>query len=279
MIGRLDQVARLEDLVGLRAEGVGIVAGGTDYVPMYRAGLVSHERVVDVTRVPELAAHAVDADAARLGAATRLRSATHLAEPCWAALADGAAMVGSVQTRNRATLGGNLCRASPSGDTLPPLLACRADLVVTSARGSRTVPVDHFFAGPGQTIMLDDEIVTTIVVPRRPAVSAYLRATTRRAMDLAIVGVAVALDVDGDAVVGGRLALGGVGPRPLVVPDVNDLVTGRRPDELTSLVGQLDDRAQSVVSPIDDVRGSAWYRRRMVTTLIDRAIRAATRRI
>jgi len=275
---RVERVQTRDELVRRVSEGAGVIAGGTDYVPLYRAGSVSDVSAVDLTGVPELAGVSVGPAAVQIGAVTRLRDVMSLGEPCWRAVSDGAELVGSVQTRNRATLGGNLCRASPSGDTLPALLVCDAVLTIGSQGGRREVSVDEFFIGPGLTTLLAGEVLEAISLPRLPGGSSYRRATVRRAMDLATVGVAVHVGVRAGQVTDLRLAIGGAGPRPILVRDVAGFGSGKAVADLDIIAEGLNERAQDAISPIDDVRGSAWYRRRLVTALIGRSLRQAVER-
>ena len=165
-------------------------------------------------------------------------------------------VVGSVQIRNRATLAGNLCNASPAADTAPPLLAHGAILNLVSGSGSRQLPLDDFFAGPGRTVLAPGEIVESIDLPLpiEPTGGAFGRLTRRHGVDLAIVSVCCVVRESGDV----RFAFGAVGPRPFVVTSRQD--------------APLDDVVKRA-SPISDLRASADYRQAMLAVVLARARR------
>lgn len=271
MITSLQHAENASEVLSLVDRGAVVIAGGTDFVALYAAGAIPQEVAVDVTRVPELTTLDSGPRGARIGAAVPLTAVATLDAPGWLAVADGAALVGSVQTRNRGTLGGNACRSSPSGDALPGLLVADALMVARSQAGVRHIAATDFFLGPGVNALSDGEYLESIELPTSRRVTAYHRATTRRAMDLATVGVALAVEVADGVVTEVRLAIGGAGPRPIFVPDVAGMFAGQKLDDAHSLLGDLDARAQDAIAPIDDVRGSAWYRRRLVRPLLDRA--------
>ena len=189
------------------------------------------------------------------------------------ALTDGANYVGGRQTRARATLGGNVARSSPAGDTLAPLIALDAVARVAGAGHSgRDIPLSSFFVGPGQNRLEPGEIITEIMVPAAGA-SAYLRLTYRSWMDLAVSGVAVWIRPDGAGVAEARVALCGVGPTPLLVPAAAAALAGPEPD-----IAEASAALESAAQPIDDVRGTAEYRLASLRPLLDRALATALSR-
>ncbi len=190
----------------------------------------------------------------------------------YAALAISAGLIGSVQIRNVATVGGNLCNAAPSADAAPPLL-------VLGAQGQYTVPLEAFFLEPGHTVLQPGELLQEIVVPRpaQRSGSFYVRHTPRARMDLAVAGVAVAITLNADGTLAeARLALGAVAPVPMRATEAEALLPGQAlTEELLQEVGALT--AQQA-QPIDDQRASAAYRRRLVNVLTQRALRGALAR-
>jgi carbon-monoxide dehydrogenase medium subunit len=194
----------------------------------------------------------------------------------YTALAIGAGLIGSVQIRNMATVGGNLCNAAPSADTAPPLLVLGAQAVIASARGERKIPLETFSLGPGQTVLQPGELLKEIVVPKPPKGSGsfYLRHTPRARMDIAVVGAAAAITLDADGkIADARLALGAVAPVPMRAIKAEALLHGQRlTDELLREVGAA---AAQEAQPIDDLRASAEYRRHLVSVLTQRALRGA----
>ena len=280
--GRLDSPLTVAGAAQALASDAVVIAGGTDAVPMRQAGLLAKAYVVDVLRIEEMRGSFVDAGHLSIGSTTTM--AAILAGGAQVrrhrALVDGASVVGSRQTRNAATIGGNICRASPSGDTLAPLLACAGELSLASTRGSRSVAASDFFVGPGRTVCDDDELLLCVRLPLGAGASAYQRITSRRWMDLATVGVAVFIDTDlGDDAPRVRLAVSGAGPTPILVPVPDEALAGLSAQGLLVAVPILQQAAQDAISPIDDVRGSAWYRRRMVNYLVERVTASAIVRL
>ncbi len=223
-----ERPTRLDDAIALLAEhgpDARLLAGGTDLIIRLRDGTIRPGVVVDVKRVAELDGQIRDVDGAlRIGA---LATMTAIADDprirqAFAALVDAALVVGSVQIRNRATLAGNICNASPAADTLPALLVFEARLELTGPDGIRVVPVDDVLVRSGVTTLGRGELVTAIDLPlptdRRGTV--HLRRTRRRGHDLASVTLACSVSSDGVT----RLAYGSLGPRPLLVVDDSGLL-------------------------------------------------------
>jgi CO/xanthine dehydrogenase FAD-binding subunit len=246
------------------------LAGGTDLLVQIKEAQRPVKALLSLKRVPELRRRVVNGGLtlgsmvtlARIAADPRIRRD-------YAALAQGVDLIGSVQIRNVATLGGNLCSAVPSADTAPALLALGARTVIASASGERTVPLEAFFLGPERTVLLPGELLKEVVVPQPPehSGSCYLRHTARARMDIAVVGVAaaVALAADG-TIAAARLALGAVAPVPMRAGEAEALLSGQSlTEELLSAAGAAAARA---AEPIDDQRASAEYRRHLVDVLI-----------
>jgi carbon-monoxide dehydrogenase medium subunit len=195
-------------------------------------------------------------------------------------LAYTASKMAGVQVRNLATVGGNLCNASPAADTAPPLIALNARAVIVGKNGERVVPLEEFFVGVGKSVLAPDEILREILVPRLfpPTHASYLKLEHRAAMDIAIVGVAVfvkpAVASGKQAVMGEdvRIVLGAVAPTPMRAKQAEEILRGK---ELTEeRIREAARLAAGEAKPIDDVRGSAWYRREMVEVLTRRQLLA-----
>ena len=245
--------------------------GGTDLVVQLRHGLVGGEMVIDLKSVPELASGVhIEDDTMHIGAAAVMsdlieddRVSRH-----FPALIDSARVVGSVQIRNRATLVGNICNASPAADTVPVMLVADATVIVAGPDGVHRVPLDDFIVGPGQTVLEAGQIVTGVdlPIPGEGVAMAFERATRRKGHDLAIVNLCCRVDTGGTT----RFAFGAVGPRAFVVEDRTGVLAD--PDAGASqreeALGALISRA----SPISDVRGSKEYREAMLLTLGLRAL-------
>lgn len=271
----LDEVV---ELLGARREQARVLAGGTDVYPRMEQGVMRPELLVDLKRVQGLASVAVDdGQGARIGALALMAELVDSRElrARYPALIEGARWVGSLQIRNRATLGGNLCNASPAADTAIPVLALGALLRTRGPRGERTIPVDSFFQGPGRAALEPDEVLTEVILPALPPRSGQaFERLTRTAMDIAVVSCSavVSLDPRGRCL-GARLALGAVAPVPLRATAAEQLLQGERltPAAIRAAAAQ----ARAEARPITDVRASAEYRREMVEVLARRVLQAA----
>jgi carbon-monoxide dehydrogenase medium subunit len=256
------------------------LAGGTDLViAMKEKGLVP-KYIVDLKRVPGLAGIRENSDGSMtLGALTTLYAieTSALIKRKFPFLAQSAAEVGSIQIRNRATIGGNMANASPSADTSPALMALGATATIANGAGARTVAAEDFFTGPGQSVMNADDILSEITIPKTAAnlVGEYIKFSPREMMDLAYVGVAVAYHLGAQGAndkkcTGVRIVLGAVAPTPIRANRAEAALEGQILSEaLAEKVGQI---AADEAKPISDVRSSADYRRAMVGTMTKRAL-------
>lgn len=271
---RIGSVDELLALFETSSYPVRLIAGGTDLLTRIEPDSAERVLVADIGDVDELAGLVTTGEGLRVGAATKLADleGSELLSGVLGVLADGAAQVGSPQIRNLATIGGNVCNASPAADTVPPLLILDARAELVSPRGLRTVPLDKFFIGPGQTVMSKDEFLAAVLIPTQPkgAVAVYLKQSPRRAMDLAVVGVGALLAWEGNGLQA-RIALGAVAPTPLRAVQAERLLEGA-----IELEGDVISRAAALAAqeaaPINDVRASAEYRKEMVRALTERAV-------
>lgn len=270
----------LEDAVGFLAGHAGTatpIAGGTDVLIDARVGRVDPEWLVDLSPLDSLAGVAWDGGELRIGALTRVRALE--LDPGLArratAVVEAARVLGSVQIRTMATLGGNLCHATPSAELPPALLVHDGVAEVTGPERSRELPLAELFAGPGRTSLAPGELLTAVRATPSTASggSCYLRQTVRWSMDLAGVGVAASVEAENGVARSARVALGAVAPVPMLAEEAATAVagTGMGPDELEQ-AGAL---AAAACSPISDARGTAEYRRQVVAVLVSRALRIA----
>jgi carbon-monoxide dehydrogenase medium subunit len=219
----------------------------------------------------------------RVGALTTISEIEHSPEICksWRALADGAASLGSPLVRNRGTIGGNIANARPAADMAIPTIALGGTLTLKGASGSRTVSAKDFHRGPGLSVIRQDEILTSVDFPPPPrcSESAYYKLANRKSLDISTVGVAVllALEEPNGTVSGIQVALGAVGPTPILAESVRDALVGKVPDEETLRKAACAVRGDA--RPIDDHRGSAWYRVQMVEQLTLRLLKTVLHRI
>jgi CO/xanthine dehydrogenase FAD-binding subunit len=254
--------------------GGAYLAGGTDLLPQMRAGKRHPKLVIDVKRIPDLAGiRDLDDGGVAVGAAVPLTSVeTHPSvADRFPLLTECSRALGAPPIRNRATLAGNLCNASPAADTAVALLALEAVVVAVGPRGTRRIPIASFFAGPGQTALTPGELVTEVILPGSSLGTrgSYLRLSRRQGMDLATVGVVVACRVNGGPP-HHRVALAAVAPTPLRILESEALLDR---DGLGA-ADRAATIAQAACSPITDIRGSAGYRREMVGVLTRRGVRA-----
>lgn len=275
----------VEECVKALAEADGaarLVAGGTDLLPQLKNHLLEPAVVIDLSGVSALRRVALEGGRLRIGAAVTARELerdARLQAPAWRGLAESGALVGSVQVRHLATVGGNICNAAPSADMIPPLLALDAEAVVVGLRGERRLPLRDFFTGVRRTVLAPDELLVELVVadPGRRSGGAYLRHTPRRELDIAVVGVGsqVTLDERG-ACTKARIALAAVAPTP-----VHATAAERALDGQALTPERIEEAARLAVEaarPISDQRGSAEFRRHLVRVLTRRTLTTALAR-
>ena len=263
-----------------RGSDAKLLAGGTDLLPQMKNGLLKPACVIDLSGVASARALQADARGLRIGAAVAARTLERdaTARATYTSLAESGALVGSVQIRNLATLGGNLCNAAPSADMAPPLLALDAEAVIVGPKGERRVPFADFFTGVRRTVLAPDELLLEIVVPAPGPRSGgnYLRHTPRRELDIAVVGVASQLTLSNGVCSKARIALAAVAPVPLRARAAEQALEGKPVTaEAIELAAEL---ALGVAKPISDQRGSADYRRHLVRVLTRRTLRTALAR-
>lgn len=259
----------------LTETGGRLIAGGTDVIPQMQVGRFQADRLVDLSRVAELSYIAPKNGSIHIGALTNyiklLDSPLVRAEA--PLLVQAAELVGAVQTRYRGTLGGNIGNASPAGDTLPPLLVLNAAVTLVSTSGERALPLADLLQGPGQTAIAPDEVIHHVSFNRLPAhtKSIFLKLGNRGGMAIAVVSVALLLELDrANFIKEARVALGAVAPTPIRCPQAEALLKGQPLTE--ALIEAAAESAKQASSPIDDVRGSAGYRRHMVKVLVRRGL-------
>jgi carbon-monoxide dehydrogenase medium subunit len=258
-----------------------LLAGGTDLLPQLKNGLLKPARVIDLSGVARLRAiEAGNGKGLRIGSAVTARTLEldRSVRASYLSLAESGALVGSVQVRNLATLGGNICNAAPSADMAPPLLALDAEAVITGPKGERRVPIATFFTGVRRTVLAPDEILVEIVVPNPGAHSGgnYLRHTPRRELDIAVVGVASQLTLANGICTKARIALAAVAPVPLRATAAEQALEGQA--VTADRIKRAADLAVDAARPISDQRGSAEFRSHLVRVLTRRTLTTALAR-
>ncbi|MBO0742396.1 MAG: xanthine dehydrogenase family protein subunit M [Hyphomicrobiaceae bacterium] len=253
-----------------------VLAGGTDLIVQMREGRRSVGCLVDIKRIGELTGIAMLPEGGvAIGAAATAASVSKSPSigANYPAVAQSARLIGAVQVQNRASLGGNICNAAPSADAVPALLCHAAEARIAGPAGTRQLPLEQLFVGPGKTTIERSELLVSIVLPPPPARSAvaYLRFTPRREMDIAIAGAGTYLRLDQRGVIAeARVALASVGPTPMRAPTAEHRLVGERPSR--ALFEEVGRGAAHDARPISDTRGSADYRRLLVAVLTRRAL-------
>lgn len=258
-----------------------VLCGGTDILIQMRSGVRRPELLVDVKQIPEMREMSFDPrQGLRLGAAVPCIEIheSPMMHKNYPGLTEAAHLIGSLQIQNRASVGGNLCNASPAADTSPALLAVGARAKVVGPAGSREIPVENFFSGPGRNVLAAGELVSQILVPPQPphGADAYLRLIPRNEMDIAIVGAGAAIVLDGDRCVSARVGLGAVAPTPLLAAKAAEALVGKKFDE--QAVERAVEAVREASSPITDMRGTVEYRRHVIGVLARRALLSAAER-
>lgn len=264
----------IEILSGFNGE-VKPIAGGTDLLLKMKEGRADPKAVVNIKRIPELRGISRIGErgsACSIGALTtleELRRSSAIREQ-YPALSDAANTMASVQIRNLATVGGNMCNAAPSADLAPILIALDSTARIAGPSGERKVALEDFFTGPGKTALAPGELLASLEIPAPAGPSVYLKHSPREHMDIAVVGVGLRATLRDGKCESARVVLGAVAPVPLRARRAEaELIGG-------PLTADRIDRAARLAAeeskPIDDVRGSAWYRRRMVEVMTQRGL-------
>jgi CO/xanthine dehydrogenase FAD-binding subunit len=276
----LEEAVKLLSGNGLRAKAL---AGGTDVLIQMRGYRFEVDRLVDVKKIPELnVLSCSEADGLTLGAAVPCYQVYQdpAVQRLYPGLIDSASLIGGIQIQGRATVGGNLCNAAPSGDTIPSLLILEASCEVVGPNGSRTVPIEEFCTGPGRSVLQPGEVLVALKLPPPKANSGahFLRFIPRNEMDIAIAnsGASVLLDDSKQRVLSARIALGSVAPTPVMARAAMEFLAGKEATE--SILEEAGEAAKSAASPINDMRGTVKQREHLVGVLTKRSLRKAISR-
>ena len=256
------------------------VIGGTDLVPLLREAACSPSHLVDLNNVAELN-YVKEEDGFICVGATATHSQVAASELMRKAPAvvDAVSRIGSPQIRNRGSITGNLCNASPAADSAPPLLVYDAEVKIVSIGDTVIIPLPELFAGPKINSLEPNELVTEIRFPVPPisSSSSFKRISRRRAFTLSVVSVAAYVELDGGDCTEARVAFGSVAETPIRAPGVEELLTGEEMNNQT--ISEAAEAAKQSVAPITDVRGTAEYRRDMCGVLLKRALNTAIGRL
>lgn len=279
---KVKTVTEFRDLVSKYKKSAKVIAGGSDLLVKMKLKEELPKVLIDIQGIRDLDYIGSDDDKSlKIGALTTIHSVatSSLVRKSYELLAEAASKLGTQQIRNRATIGGNLCNAAPSADIAPPLIALGAMVKATDGETERLIRIDRFFAGPGKTILNQGEILAEIQIdkPTPQSRGVYLKHTLRRSLDLAIVGVAVLVRMDGEACSDIKISLGAVAPTPIRAKGAEEFIKGKKIEsEILEKTGRI---ASDETDPINDSRSSADYRRMMVKVLVKRAILAAVEKV
>lgn len=275
--------ASISEAAGLLASNprARMLAGGTDLLVQLRAGRKETDLVVDVKRIPELnAIHYDPKQGLTLGAAVpcyRIYGDAAVARH-YPALAEVAALIGGTQIQGRASIGGNLCNAAPSADSVPLLIALGATCHVAGAKGARQIPVEDFCTAPGRNALQPGELLVSLhlPVPKPNSGARYLRFIPRNEMDIAVAGAGVEVVLENGTFRSARIALASVAPTPLFVRDAGDALAGKPVNEAS--IAAAAAVARGAAKPITDMRGTTEYRQHLCAVLTRRALETAVQR-
>ncbi|MDA0988286.1 MAG: xanthine dehydrogenase family protein subunit M [Chloroflexi bacterium] len=278
--------ANLEDAIRLMAEKgprAKALAGGTDILIQLRGGRFQIDRLVDIKKIPELNELSFsEANGLTVGAAVECYRVyeDQTVQKLYPGLFDSASLIGGIQIQGRATVGGNLCNAAPSGDNIPSLIVQEAVAIVAGPNGRRNISVEDFCAGPGRNVLQEGELLVAIHIPTpKPNFGAhFLRFIPRNEMDIAIANsaVSVLLDDSKQHIVSARIAIGSVAPTPVFAREASALLTGKEANEAS--IEEAAEATKAAASPINDMRGTIDQRIHLVGVLTKRALRTAISR-
>jgi len=257
------------------------LAGGTDVLVQLRGDFVTPDVLIDIKQIPGAADIQWLADGSwRIGAAV---SGAQLYEhealkTEWPGLVEAMNLIGSTQVQGRATLSGNLCNGSPAADSVPAMLAADVSVTIIGPDGQRQVPVGAIPRGPGQTTLKQGEVISSVNIPAQSATGAdaYLRFIPRTEMDIAVVGCAVNLSLDGPKITAAKVAIGAVAPTARAVDSAANAIVGTTLDD--AALTALADAVREACDPIDDKRGTIEYRTHVAGVLAQRAAKIAYQR-
>jgi carbon-monoxide dehydrogenase medium subunit len=274
----------VDEAVGLLANASGaarVLSGGTDLIIQMRSGRLRPELIVDIKQIDGTIGIREEADGWHIGAATPGAVIGEHAGLCaaWPGVTEAVQLIGSTQVQGRASFAGNLCNASPAGDSVPGLVAAGAKAVIVGKNGKREVPVEDVPAGPGKTNLAADEFVYEFIIPKCEGKTgdAYLRFIPRTEMDIAVVGAGVCVTLDNDGVcTAAKVSLGAVAPTVVVVPDAAKALIGSKLDQ--AALDKVDAAARAAAKPIADKRGTVEFRIKVAGVLARRAAAIAFER-
>ncbi|KKN50084.1 hypothetical protein LCGC14_0636350 [marine sediment metagenome] len=262
----IKEVLHLLDQYGSDAN---VIAGGTDLLVRMKNEVISPSHLINIMKISEMSFIKAEEGWLRIGAATKWHEVVEFCakDRKYTALYEASCSLGKVQVRNMATIGGNLCTASPAADSAPALLVFNSRVKLTSAQGERIINLEDFFKGVNLTAMAPNEIMTEIQIPsiNNGMGSAFMK-ITRVGADISKISCAVALERQGDICASCKIAMGAVAPVPMKIDQANKIVIGKKVD--ASLVEEMEKKVSEEINPITDIRSTAEYRRKTAAILL-----------
>jgi len=255
-----------------------VLAGGTDLLVQIRTDIIEPDLIVDIKGIGETRTITEENGGFRVGAAVtgaELEENEAFAK-AWPGVLEGANLIGSTQVQGRASMGGNLCNGSPAADSIPGLITAGATARIAGPSGTRDMPVEDIMVGPRKLAIAKDEFVVSFFLPARPANAsdAYQRFIPRTEMDIAVVGAAVNVTLDGEGTItDARVSIGAVAPRPLLVPDAAKAIIGTKLDD--AALEKMGAAVSAACNPIDDKRGTIEYRTKVSAVIAQRTAKVA----
>ena len=268
-------------LLGDANGGGRVLAGGTDVLVLMHAEMIEPDVLVDIKNIPDVKAMSASDGAWTVGAAVSGMNIVDNAEFAadWPGVCEGVALIGSVQVKGRASIGGNLCNASPAADSVPAIIAAGAVANVIGPGGMREEAVENIVTGPGKTSLADGEFIVSFSFPKKAPHTGdcYLRLTPRTEMDIAVVGAGVCLTLDDSGTcTAARVSIGAVAPTPLLVADASDALIGTKVDD--AALENMVTAVRAACDPISDKRGTREYRIKTAGVIARRAAQNALER-
>jgi carbon-monoxide dehydrogenase medium subunit len=254
-----------------------ILAGGTDLIPKMKRYEINPKTLIDIKRIPDLRKFKCNGDGSlSIGPLVTFSDILDdsVIKGSYPILYQSAQVLGTAQTRNRATIGGNICNGSPAGDSIPPLICLDAQLRLINQEGERWISVEHFFESPQKTCLRSDELLSEIKIPpfRPKTFGAYMKLGARKALEIAIisVGVLITFSKELEIVDDIRISLGSVAPIPIRCRQAEDILKGKEITE--DIIKKTSLEVQKNINPISDLRGTSEYRHEMAYILTKRAL-------
>jgi len=275
-------IDELSSLLSNNSEKKHLLAGGTDLLVQMQSQIIEPTTVIDLKNISEMMEIKEDTDGFFVGAAVSgMTIIEHQGfSKAWPGVVDGVKLIGSIQIKGRASMGGNLCNASPAADSIPAIIASDAKAIILGSKGKRDVLVEDFILGPGKNILKSDEVLVGIKFPKNNNNSsgAYLRFTPRTEMDIAVAGVGVNFSISKNSQIEhAKVSIGAVAEKALVAEAAAKALIGKKVDE--EVIEKFMIEVRNLARPIDDKRGTVEFRKQVIGVLAKRALNIALERI